>query len=103
MTKEDVIAGLRRQPVPFEAGGLPLLLKPWTAATRTEFAVWRKDHPGPEGLFSKLAALSLCDPAGVLLFTDPADLDGLDGLALEQIARRVLELNGLGGDDSGKA
>lgn len=97
MTKEDVLAGLRRQPVPFEAGGLRLLLKPWTAATRTEFAVWRAANPGPEGLMSKLFALSVCDEAGSLLFSgaNPAELESLDGLTLELVGNRVVELNGL--------
>lgn len=98
MTKADLIAGLKRSPVPFEAGGLSLRLLPWTVATRTEFALWRAENAGPVGLYAKLAALSVCDESGALILADaaPAELEALDGLALEAIAERVLELNGMG-------
>lgn len=102
MTKADVIAALKgRTPVPFEVGGVKLWLRPWTAATRAEFAVWRKSNGGPVGLYSRLAALSVCDESGALLFgeADAADLDGFDSVLMEAVATRVLELNGLGGDD----
>lgn len=103
MTREDVLAGLKREPVPFEVAGLSLCLKPFSARTRAEFSVWRKANPGPVGLAAKLVALSVCDPAGVLLFADGdlSALDDLDGAALEDIANRVIDLNGMG-EGSGK-
>lgn len=102
MTKADILAGLRKQPVPFEVAGLSLFLKPWTVATRMEFAVWRKANPGATpDLLVKLFTLSACDESGVLLFADanPADLADLDGAAIEAVAARVVELNGIGSDD----
>jgi hypothetical protein len=106
MTREDVLAGLKRSmvwfglPAEFAVGGV--WLKPWTAAARAEFWAWRKDHPGVEGLNEKLAALSLCDETGALLFGDPAELAHADGGALELIGSRVIELNGIGASAPGK-
>lgn len=98
MTKEDLLSGLKREVVAFDAGPMTVMLRPWSAATRAEFSLWRKDHAGPLGLCAKLAQLSLCDAAGNLLF-GPGDvdaLDGLDGEAVERIASRVFDLNGFG-------
>lgn len=100
MTREDVLAALRRSPVPFEVAGLSLWLQPWTARTRAEFSAWQKDNPGPAGLLAKIVSLSVCDERGALLFNeaDAAALDDGDGAILEAIADRVIDLNGLGGD-----
>lgn len=107
MTKADILAGLRqRQPVAFEAGGLTVWLRPWSIRERAEFFAWLKDNPGAAGRSEKLAALSLCDEAGALLFDPAGDLDELaaaDGQAMEKIAGRVLELNGIAEQPAGKA
>lgn len=107
MTREDVIAAFACKPVSLNVGGLALHLKPWDAASLTAFGVWRKANPGPSGLYAMLAALSICDAAGAMVFDagNPADLarlETLDGQALQKIGVRVIDLNGLG-DDSPKA
>lgn len=101
MTRDDVIAGLKRQPVPFEAGGLALWLRPWTAEQRSAFIVWRRENKGLDKLDAKLFVLSVCDAAGSLLFADtPEDVAAvnrdLDGAALDAVGTRVMVLNGFG-------
>lgn len=98
MTADDLRAGLKRSPVSFEVGGLTLWLKPWTVATRAAFSEWRQANPGVPGLMEKLFALSVCDESGALLFADAADVGEFDGLVVEKVGERVLQLNGMSGD-----
>lgn len=108
MTREDVIAGMRRTPVEFTfpLGGrqVTVHLKPWGAQARQQ---WQTEHKNANGvdLYERLFLASVCDAGGSLLFSahDIEAAREFDGEALEKIAVRVLELNGLRGDDSGKA
>lgn len=105
MTAADVIAGLKRAPVAVSAGGLDLLVKPWTAKTRAEFATWREANPGPGSIAAKVFQVSVCDAAGALLFADVSieEINELDGAAVEVIADRVMALSGLGKSDPGNS
>lgn len=106
MRKEDVIAGLRGKPVPFEVDGFAVHLRPLTAADRAALFGWyreRKDDPtAPLHLMTKLIAAAVVDPhTGEQLLTE-ADAAALPGAAHEAIAEEVARRNGLGGD-RGKA
>jgi len=102
MLKSNFLASLKRKHEPFEVNGVTLHLKPWNTAKRIEFFEWKKANPGtPKGFYEKLFALSVCDADGNLLLDGTeSDLSDLDGLALEKIAIRVIELNGLKESDS---
>lgn len=80
-------------------GGGSVLVRRWTAAERQEF---QREHKAAGGakLLERLFVRSVCDESGKLLFA-PADLDAvsdLDGRAVEAVALKSLELNGLGED-----
>lgn len=103
MDRATIFAALALKPVPYPSGDNPTLyLRPWTGAERAAFHVWRKDQPagwdGLSGLNEQLFVRSVCDAAGALVFgiEDAAEIGrNTDGAKLEEIAVRVLELNGL--------
>ena len=82
MNKADVLAGLRKKPVPVAVGELSLFLKPLTVGQKEAFAMWRKGNPGPVGVVSRLLAASLCDADGNLLLASADEAADLDGGAL---------------------
>jgi hypothetical protein len=111
MTKEDILAGLRRLPVEFpvvvEGRTITLHLLPFSARARTEFQLEHRaaGEAGKAELYARLFVRSVCYPNGCLMFRgeDLAAANELDGQVLERVALRVIELNGLGEDDAGKA
>jgi len=106
--RSDLIHALKLKAMAFAVAGLPVAIhiRPWTMGERAEFLTWRKANPGYAGLCEKLFALSVCDSEGKRLFEDtPEELAvvaGLDGVAVQKVAERSIELNGLG-DESPKA
>jgi hypothetical protein len=95
VTTAEVIAKLRRQPIEFEG----LHLMPWSAAERADFAAWRAANPGPIGLMEQLFSRSVCDETGLKLFANPEMVSDLDGVFVERVSQKVVELNGLGVSD----
>lgn len=101
--RSQILSFLAVHPVAVELPvGQTLHVRKWTAAERQTFQ--REHKANPARLYERLFVGSVCDPvSGELLFTS-ADLDEvgrLDGVALELVAAKVLELNGLAeGDDA---
>jgi hypothetical protein len=98
-TRSEILSFLAVYPEPVTLpGGRTVHVRRWTAAERQAF---QREHKADAGrLYERLFVASVCDEAGNRLFT-PADLDAvghLDGAALEAVAVRVLQLNGLADD-----
>lgn len=107
--KTKLLAALALRPVPFtiEAAGAEVFLLPWPTRERQAFQALARaagDGPLPD-LYEQLFVRSVCDEAGVRLFADDevAAARVLNGLALEEVALRVIELNGLEPADEKKA
>lgn len=103
MTKADVLAGLAAKPLPFSASdGFAVLLRPLRYGDRSDVMLWVREHKDEDGmgvtLQKKLAALSICDEAGGLVLSE-AEIDGLDPLAIDAIAKEVARRSGLDGKD----
>ncbi|AMV23416.1 hypothetical protein VT84_03335 [Gemmata sp. SH-PL17] len=98
MTKEDLIAALKKKPITVTVGDVEVFVKPLTVAEKEKFAAWRKDNPGPIGVVGRLLAASLCDESGALLFAGPEEVADLDGALAEQVWDRVIEISGMGAD-----
>lgn len=79
-----------------EPFNLDVWLCHWSSATRGK--VIQIFDNTDELSVAKVVALSACDQDGVLLFSDKdvKDLARKDGILLEKIALRALDLNGLG-------
>jgi hypothetical protein len=91
VTRDDVLSKLGRR-APVEVAGV--LVRPWTAAERLDFLAWNRANKGGD-VYAQLVARSVCDAAGALLLA-PADVDALDGAAVEEIGDRAIGLNRLG-------
>jgi hypothetical protein len=103
MNKNDLLSALSLKPVAFEAHGLSLLLKPWSAADRQTFHHWQqaREKENTAGLYEKLFISSVCDADGKLLFTE-SDFEAVaasNGQVVEAVALRVMEINGLSKPD----
>jgi hypothetical protein len=102
MTKADVIAGLAGKPVPFTVHGLDVLLRPLRYSDRTEAFNWYRDNKDAPnagvGLQRKLVAMSVCDESGSLLLSE-ADVDLLDSLKIDAIAKEISRRSGTDGKD----
>lgn len=101
-TKDEVFRALRHKPVRFDVGGLSLWLRPMSVAQKGALAAWQADHKGdPDfavALTARMVTASVCDESGVLVFgpdDGPAVVADLDPFAVESIAAKVLELNGI--------
>lgn len=99
MTKADVIAGVNGSPVPSEARP-GVLLRPLRYGDRAALMAWQKEHGGQPGagevLQRKLVALTVSDPAGVLLLAE-SDVDELGAVAVDELAGEAARRNGLAG------
>lgn len=102
MNKADLLAGLKKRPVPVEVNGVTLHLKPLTVAEKEKFALWRKDNPGGAGVVGRLLAASLCDEAGAPILDAPEDANDLDGAVADVLCERILDINGMRGADAKK-
>lgn len=97
--RSEILSFLAVYPEPVKLpGDRVVLVRRWTAAERQAF---QRDHKANAGnLYERLFVASVCELSGALIFS-PADLDdvsNLDGAALEAVALKVLELNGLAED-----
>lgn len=103
MTAQDVIAGAKGKPVPFEFDGFSCLLRPLTYGERNELFAWRErnDPKLGEELPRWLLTRAVCDESGRPILA-PGDLDGFDLRVVDAVANAVLLRAGIGGD-SGKA
>ncbi len=98
MTKAELIAVLRRQPVPFDAAGVSVHLRPLTAGDRADVAAWQTEH-GAERNYRIIFVRSVCDEAGVRTFADD-DAEAVDSFGAEfvsAIVEKALELAGIKG------
>lgn len=97
MTADDVIAGARGKPVPFEFGGFTYLLRPLTRSEMLGvFEV--KDGYATQ---AALLALAVCDESGVPVLSE-SDVPELPNAAIDAVAREILRRNGVD-LDGGKA
>jgi hypothetical protein len=101
LTKAEIVAGLTDRPIPFQAGGLSVWLRPWQLPEKAALAEWQaahKDDPDfAVALTVRMVLLSVCDESGALVFgEDDAGVVGrLNAVALESVAAKSLELNGI--------
>ena len=107
--KQKLLNALALKPVPFtiQAAGADVLLRPWTSSERQAFQAIVRAHgdaPMPD-LYENLFVRSIIDEQGNRLFADDeiAAARILSGQALEEVAMKVIELNGLEKDDEKKA
>lgn len=108
--KQRLLSVLRLRAVPFTlpaADGTVVFLRRWDTAERQEFQLIVRHQPDGKplpNLYETLFVKSVCDADGTRLFGDDelTAASALDGLALEQIAKEVLRVNGLAGDDEKK-
>lgn len=109
MRKDDLLAGVKGGPVPFDVNGFAVYLRPLTSADRLGLFVWHRENKKRDGagneLQHKLIALAVVDPDnGGSLLTE-ADAALLPALAVDAISEEVARRNGIGGKDDaeGKA
>lgn len=84
---------------PLIVAGVELFVRGLTGAERVQLMKWSAEAQGGGEPLSdyKVAFLGLCDADGVRLFDDEASLAVLDGGAVSEIARAVIEASGLTG------
>lgn len=104
-----LFADVARKVKPIKVGELELHIRQISALERDEYFAWVTANTTKErwvGSSSYLAALGLCDPAGVAWFTDPAaDYKtvgaSIPGHVVEAIAKEVLSYNLMGPTTAG--
>lgn len=92
-------ADTRAAVVPFTVGGQAMHLRPMGAVERAKLFRWVNADPARRRhINAAVLALSVCDARGALLF-DVEDVPEIaatfDGRAVEAVARRAAELNGV--------
>jgi hypothetical protein len=80
-----------------DVAGVTLFVRGLTGAERVVLQKWAAEaQAGGEPVADhRIAALGLCDADGVRLYDDEADVAKLDGAALGDIAKAILEASGL--------
>jgi hypothetical protein len=80
-----------------DVAGVTLFVRGLTGVERVALQKWAAEsQAGGEPVADyRIAALGLCDAEGARLFDDEADVAKLDGAALGEIARAILEASGL--------
>lgn len=100
--REKLVHSLAVRPEPFDAAGVACFVRRMTLAERRSFLADHNAREDKSDQFAeRLLIAGLCDESGKLLFgADEAEaLGDLDGVFVELVAARVLEVNRLGGDD----
>lgn len=105
MTKADVLAGLAAKPLRFTTpDDTTVWLRPLRYGDRTAIMAWYEGAKGTAQaevvLQRKFAALSICDVAGNLLLSEE-EVDTLDPVAVDAIAKEASRRRGLAPEDQG--
>jgi hypothetical protein len=98
LLKAQISEGLARATVrSLTVAGVALFVRGLSGAERVQLQRWAADATaGGEPLSDyKVAFLGLCDADGARLFDDEAEVAKLDGAAVSEIARAVIEASGL--------
>jgi hypothetical protein len=98
LLRAQVSAALAKATVrPIVVAGVELFVRGLTGAERVQLQKWAAEAQGGGEPLSdyKVAFLGLCDADGVRLFEDEGSLAVLDGSAVSEIARAVIEASGL--------
>jgi hypothetical protein len=79
-----------------EAGGAVVFVKAMTGAEYDVYlAKVQERGKGVTGMRQLIVSSTVCDEAGRLLFTDPAELNGVHTAVLERLTNVALRVNGL--------
>jgi hypothetical protein len=96
--KAQISEGLARATVrPLTVAGIALFVRGLSGAERVQLQKWAADAKvGGDPLSDyRVAFLGLCDADGLRLYDDEAEVAKLDGAAVSEIARAVIEASGL--------
>lgn len=110
MTKADLLAGLKGQPVEFTTpSGRKVFLRPLAGSKRLDIERWRIEHEKDPGLnllmIHQVGAAVLTDADGAITFT-PDEIAEMDVLESDAISTEALIRAGMRpreGDPAGKA
>lgn len=103
MTRADLLASLKRQPIPFSMDGFACHLRSLTTEDMMAAKEFQKEH-GPEKGYQFLFVRSVCDESGTRLLedSDAAQVAEFPAKVVENVVAKSLTLNHLD-TDSGKS
>lgn len=107
MDRHAILSALKRASLKeIEVAGIKLHIRGLTGAERFDLATRTKGAKDGDGKFvtdAELCSWCMCGPDGERLYQDAQELANVDGHALEQIARAILEASQLRTEDGERA